>query len=1085
MTSATPHCWSSIDTSDWPGSRKSANRLGKPQRRPKLDVPTSSPPRMGGSLAPPRVVLDHDPYPCPRVVWTEPRVPLRHNWCLMRPELVDVMVKAMDSVAFENLVFALVRDDEPMARQLRPPDGGRDTIVPASDARGELVWQAKHYTSRIYWDTCERSLKKALAKRSPEEFTFVFAVNLSESDEDKLEELREKYRGRVTLPDPWTLGTLREMLAKKTDVRREQIERPWGIYWDFERASLERLAGLKEGWDTLRTAAMQGSLAVLGIKADLLEAEAAVERGELDDASLRFEAMAQRAIDSMPAVADVLLLRAATCAGEAGERARAGELHLRVSRSAALRGDDTAEYAASRASWELAESEQWRSSAATARAVWTEHPQEAIPVLRGAFDRSIDAGDLGGVAEWGETCCEALSAREDWRTVVEVAQRAVKLLGPLQEAGARLAIELDHLEARSALGEDVEHEFHELLLTPVGREDENSAWIRARLGAIRAHRGEATGASLAFVEAAERWAVVGDVEDEIAEAIFSQDAVGQLLPDAEPLDQPTRIAAADLRGRAVTAAVRADRKEVQGLRAWLEDRGADALRALMTAWAMHRRAGHLGGCMRVGTALRKLHESIEEWPDTLSWAIRTGNYQAAREAAGRLTWPLVAERLRVEGAQWERGPSFEAIAVAGASASDSDIGALVEPLLTAARDHDGQQYLSQHPAPAARRALSKILCVIDEQHFPPALDEVIYETENCPFPPSDSTEGVLLATEAGLCDATLLIAEIACIYSPSHVRSLLHAQGVIERSIEAVDHVERLAQSKYTPLVVAAQLRLPDRFEPLAERAADITARFVRDELEPDEIVTHYHRGLLARWASGEDQAAVARDLATVIGTPSHLDAHRHESADGLAALAPALAPECASEMLDQLQGVGEQIAIPSTTIELRSHRNRHLARSKMHAPAAGAAVRAAALGAAYALAMRSDRTHELDAAIADARADSEEELRRRVVHIAREHPDQLVGFDLLAMLDDPDVGVRAAALAACVHRGVVSAEHPLVAELSGAGQPLAVRATILKIARGSPADYRAALERLAEDPHVFIRSSARHSLFKLRSAAP
>jgi hypothetical protein len=143
-----------------------------------------------------------------------------------------------------------------------------------------------------------------------------------------------------------------------------------------------------------------------------------------------------------------------------------------------------------------------------------------------------------------------------------------------------------------------------------------------------------------------------------------------------------------------------------------------------------------------------------------------------------------------------------------------------------------------------------------------------------------------------------------------------------------------------------------------------------------------------------------------------------------------------------------------------------------------------AALGAAYALAMRSDRTHELDAAIADARADSAEELRRRVVHIALEQPHQLVGFDLLAMLDDPDIGVRAATLAACVRCRVVSAEHPLVAELSGAGQPLAVRATILKIARCSPAYYKAGLERLAQDAHVFIRSSARHSLFELRSPA-
>ena len=181
--------------------------------------------------------------------------------------------------------------------------------------------------------------------------------------------------------------------------------------------------------------------------------------------------------------------------------------------------------------------------------------------------------------------------------------------------------------------------------------------------------------------------------------------------------------------------------------------------------------------------------------------------------------------------------------------------------------------------------------------LPAALDEVIYETEVCPFAPSDSTEGLLLATEAGLYDATLPIAEIACIYSSSHVRSLLHAHDVIGRSTEALAHVERLAQNRYIPLVLAAQLRLPDTSKLVAERAANITARFLRDELEPEEIVTYYDRGLLAQWASGEDQAAVARQLIAVIGTPGDFDAQRHQSADGLAALAPALAPECASEL--------------------------------------------------------------------------------------------------------------------------------------------------------------------------------------------
>jgi hypothetical protein len=190
-----------------------------------------------------------------------------------------------------------------------------------------------------------------------------------------------------------------------------------------------------------------------------------------------------------------------------------------------------------------------------------------------------------------------------------------------------------------------------------------------------------------------------------------------------------------------------------------------------------------------------------------------------------------------------------------------------------------------------------------------------------------------------------------------------------------------------------------------------------------------------------------------------------------------ALTPDLASETLDQLLAVGEQVVIPSTTTELRSHRNQYLARCKLHTPAAGAAVRAAVLGAAYALAARSNRTPELESAAVDAGADAKPEMRREAVHLAGEYPDHVGGLDLLAMLDDADVGVRAAALAECTRRRLVSAEHPLVSDLSDPSRPLAIRATILGIARDSPADYRATLERLSEDPHVCLRASARHAL--------
>src|ERR1700742_2344647 len=127
----------------------------------------------------------------------------------MNRRLVELVILEMDSQAFEDLIFSLVHAEEPTARQLKPPDAGRDTIVGADENHGELVWQVKHHTSGINWSKCEKSLKDSIEKRNPEVVTFVFPVNMTEGKEAGLTDLRERYP-RVRLPEPWTIGVLLE-----------------------------------------------------------------------------------------------------------------------------------------------------------------------------------------------------------------------------------------------------------------------------------------------------------------------------------------------------------------------------------------------------------------------------------------------------------------------------------------------------------------------------------------------------------------------------------------------------------------------------------------------------------------------------------------------------------------------------------------------------------------------------------------------------------------------------------------------------------------------------------------------------------
>lgn len=150
----------------------------------------------------------------------------------------------------------------------------------------------------------------------------------------------------------------------------------------------------------------------------------------------------------MPAVADWLLMRAARAATEDGDKLRAGDLHLRVSRSAARRGDSLAESAAFRASWELPDSERWRSHAALARAAWPEAPDDAIVTLQDAVTRAHQAGDAGAVYEWTTACCEALALQARWKEVRTLASKARKLDGDDITDDQQLDLQLDLLEAR-------------------------------------------------------------------------------------------------------------------------------------------------------------------------------------------------------------------------------------------------------------------------------------------------------------------------------------------------------------------------------------------------------------------------------------------------------------------------------------------------------------------------------------------------------------------------------------------------------------------------------------------------------------
>lgn len=973
----------------------------------------------------------------------------------------------MSPAAFEDLVFALVRREDDRAQQLGPPDAGRDTIIACGDGT-ELVWQAKHHTAGIDWGKCEESLNAALRERKPREVTFVFPVKMTAPKEQGLEDLRLRYP-QVTICRPWTLPDLRAKLAEAHDVRGELIDRAIGVDELHVREVLERAAGRDEAFEAQTAAALTGPVTALGHGEALAQAEARAQSGDLRGGSEEFEVLAVAVRDRMPRVANAMLLQAARLAADDEDRVRAGQLYLRASRSAAVRRDDIAEYAAFRASWLLPEEERWRSLAAMARASWPERPEESVPVLRAAFERVLQTEAADDVLEWALAMCDALAAQDDWGDIAEITERASALLGPVSAVDERLELELERLTASSEVGDDVEAGWRALLLAPVGRTAEGAPLIRARWAMALAREGKGTLAAEQFASAAERWRSTGDAEDELAEAVLSEDVVAQALGAGRRLDQAGRIAVAELRGRGSTPASTADGLVTQGLRAWLSGRGWEARGRLISAWAVHRRAGHLAGSLRVAETLHDLFKAGEEWQDALPWAIRSGLQLAAEAAATELGWAATAAALRPHAPPWERGAMWEAIAAAGTDASDAEITALSDGLLDAAADHETTEHATVQAASAARRALATVLCRVPHPDAARAADEVVFETTHTPFPPRRTIQGLILATYAGVCDACELIAEVFGFTDRAHLAGFGLAVELVSDSAVARAKAVELAEYQFPALLLCAWADLPDLHPAVAARAADVVARSLDGELAGDEILRADDRGRLARWAEPDAQRAVGHALSDELISPSEIGAHRNEAAVGLASLAERLTTETAGELLERVTVDQQLIGTPSTQETMSSHPNPLFARVNMRAPAAHDQVRAVALRAFAALAERACRPDERRNAVASGIRDEDGAVRAEAARLAA----PMLDIDLRAHAADDNPLVRAQVLIALATREDLAPDDPGLLANSAPDAPLALRSTVLRIARENPGAHPRLVQALRADPHVYVRAVA------------
>ena len=988
----------------------------------------------------------------------------------MRTTLLRQLLAAKSDEEFEELVHALVLVEHPTARRLDRPDGGADTVVPARDDRRALVWQAKRFTDRIRWDQCRDSLDTSVAQWEPEEFRFVFPRDLNVRHQPSLQRLQSRYRSEIVrVEEPWTVSTLREKLADQPTIARDHhLEDPADADARYQR-QLEEATGWQRRWSQQLEAALRGPLIALGLEEAERAAREQAAAGDLVGAGRTLQALAGTIREQDPAIADAVLMRAGRLIAEQ-DRAAGGQVHLEVSRSALRRGDDLGDYCASRAMWEVTGDDRWRAEAAAARAAWAEEGAGALDPLREAVARAEQSGDPDAVLEWGGCLVEALCCCNEWAEALDVARDVTGRLEPPAGAGERLDLELDLLDARARAGEVVTGAFAELLLAPAARDHAAAAQVLARLACVLAREGLQLEAQERFRQAAERLRAAHH-EDEVGEALLSTEAVSQLLGRDSRLDAETRVVTIALRGRETTSAVLADRRELEGLQAWLEDRGFDARRRLTRAWALHRRAGHLHGQSRLAATLVRLFELIEEPVETLRWAAESGAADRARTAARALDWSTVFSALPPAPAPWERTAGYTAVAAVGHLAPDEDARDLASGLLLAAAEDPEPRHVLR-PAVAARHALASLICALPTDARNEALPLLRDEVEHSPFPPQQILPGLMRATDAQLTDERPLLAEVLASYHEAHLPGYHAAVGLLRGSPAESLVADQARTGGDDALHLAARLELPDNDTDLADRCANRTRIALDDDqrsLRVDDL------GRLARWSTDHDQERVAAKLLTGC-RPRYHDAHRIESARGLTTLAPGLGALAAGHLLDQLREAEHEIEAPTELTNLQSHPNRHLARNRGTLAAAPGAVRASAHAAEVALALRSDRVDELHERMALWLADDDPDVCAQATATLGRLPQLLPDADLAAHLADLRPAVRAAAVEAAAARDGVDVISSRLLELT-TDPDASVRMAVLHIGRTAGAAARPLLEALLSDQDSYLRAAARSAL--------
>ena len=585
-----------------------------------------------------------------------------------------------------------------------------------------------------------------------------------------------------------------------------------------------------------------------------------------------------------------------------------------VTRSRLARDDPRADASTQLAARLASPASQWIAAGLLVCVDGPEANFEELPALDEAVAKAAGREDEQW---WAARAAELYLLDENFIKVLEIASGARQRTA--LTSGARLDLELDFVEALERVNgvDEAEAVWSDLLRwsdDPSSCPPADTARTLQRRAVALTRRGELEEVRRTSLKAIAAWSRVPGHQDQAGEAFFSYRVARQLL--GAPLVDDSEVAqvAAELRGAAASAAVRADALELDGLHKRQDGNHAEARRKLLLALREHHRAGNLHGELAASVALAALHESSNLHDAALELRIRWGQMKDVVRLAPRVPAEIVASMARVQGPAWIRAASYTALTPHLGALPPSLTEAFAGPILDEAEQVAGTPWGSD-PVYRARTAACGLVLIEENTLRARALSVARQLLGEGSFEHRKvAADGLWRATEAGLDDAAEELIEDYLNELGSHQ---LPSPVIGEAAAARPELVERLRASAIEgsfralealaaadliggdadlrtkcDALVAAQLEISDHSE---EVANGVSTRSV-------SMVIWEGTGLVGRACSEQIRAELTDKLVSIVGDPVDLEPNRASAANALLNLAPAIPENEISRTIDELE---------------------------------------------------------------------------------------------------------------------------------------------------------------------------------------